>query len=375
MLTLPTVSASSRPFTSRAVSFLPLRPASGEVLTPIVIDRLGSSTSKAGSGRGSSGVGQRLPDRDLGKPRDGDDVAGASFVDRDPVQRDRAQQLADLHPLDGSVEAAPRDLLAAPDRPVVHAAQREAAEVGRGIQVGDQRLQGRPVLELRGRNGGQQRLEQRLQVLPCRHGPVVGSLQRGAPCFGGRIDDREVDLLLVGVQIEEELVGLVEHLGDPGVPAIHLVDHKDDGQALGQRLAQHEPGLRQRPFAGVHEQQDAVDHRQAPLDLAAEVRVPGRVDDVDRHVAVADRGVLRQDRDALLALEVHRVEHPLGHVLTYAERAGLPEHRIHQRGLAVVDVSDDRYVADVESRRHRRTVQPERGISLSLRLRRSAAGL
>ena len=35
------------------------------------------------------------------------------------------------------------------------------------------------------------------------------------------------------------------------------------------------------PFARVDEQEDAVDHRQRPLDLAAEVRVPGRVDDVD----------------------------------------------------------------------------------------------
>ena len=42
---------------------------------------------------------------------------------------------------------------------------------------------------------------------------------------------------------------------------------------------------------------------------------PGRVDDVDLRLAVADRGVLGEDRDALLALEVHRVHHPLGDVL------------------------------------------------------------
>jgi hypothetical protein len=39
----------------RAVSFLPLRPASGEVLMPIVIEMLGSSMVMTGSGRGSSG--------------------------------------------------------------------------------------------------------------------------------------------------------------------------------------------------------------------------------------------------------------------------------------------------------------------------------
>ena len=49
MLTLPTSSASSRFFTRRAVSFDPSRPASGEVLMPIVIDSAGSSTVMTGS--------------------------------------------------------------------------------------------------------------------------------------------------------------------------------------------------------------------------------------------------------------------------------------------------------------------------------------
>ena len=62
---------------------------------------------------------------------------------------------------------------------------------------------------------------------------------------------------------------------------------------------------------------------------------------------VADGGVLGEDRDALLALEVHRVEHALGHVLVRAKGAGLPQHGVDQRGLAVVDVRHDRDVAYV----------------------------
>ena len=120
-----------------------------------------------------------------------------------------------------------------------------------------------------------------------------------------------------------------------------------DRQVRLERLAQHEAGLGQRALGGVDEQQHAVDHRQAPLDLAAEVGVAGGVDDVDLHAAVADRGVLGEDRDALLALEVVRVHDPLGHVLVGAEDAGLPEHGVDQRGLAVVDVGDDGDVAQV----------------------------
>ena len=73
-------------------------------------------------------------------------------------------------------------------------------------------------------------------------------------------------------------------------------------------------------------------------------------------VAVPDGGVLGEDRDALLALEVHRVHDALGDVLVLAERAGLPEHRVDERRLAVVDVRDDRDVADVVARGHRRRV-------------------
>ena len=88
----------------------------------------------------------------------------------------------------------------------------------------------------------------------------------------------------------KQVVGLVDDLGDARVGAVGLVEHEDDGQLRLERLAQHEAGLRQRALARVDEQHDAVDHRQAALDLAAEVGVAGGVDDVDRHAA-GDAGV------------------------------------------------------------------------------------
>jgi hypothetical protein len=66
---------------------------------------------------------------------------------------------------------------------------------------------------------------------------------------------------------------------------------------------------------------------------------------------VPHRRVLGEDRDALLALEVHRVHDPLADRvvlgLVLGEGAGLPEHRVDERRLAVVDVGDDRDVAQV----------------------------
>ncbi len=176
-----------------------------------------------------------------------------------------------------------------------------------------------------------------------------------------RVDDRELDLLLVGVEVEEQRVDLVDDLGDARVGPVDLVDHEDDVQLQLERLAQHEARLRQRALARVDQQQHAVDHRQAALDLAAEVGVAGRVDDVDLRPAVADGRVLGENRDALLALEIARIHDAILHVLVLAERAGLPQHRVDQRRLAMVDVGDDRHVADVGSLCHTCSVRDLRG--------------
>ncbi len=72
---------------------------------------------------------------------------------------------------------------------------------------------------------------------------------------------------------------------------------------------------------------------------------PGCVDDVDEVAVVVDGRVLGQNRDAPLALELVRVHHPLGHALVGAKQAALPQQRVDERGLAVIDVGDDRHVA------------------------------
>ena len=73
--------------------------------------------------------------------------------------------------------------------------------------------------------------------------------------------------------------------------------------------------------------------------------MPRRIDDVDAVVLPAERRVLREDRDAALAFEIVRIHHPVGHGGARPERAGLLEKLINERGLAVIDMSDDRDVS------------------------------
>ena len=309
---------------------------------PIVTERLGSSTVVTGSGRGSSGIGDRLADRHIGQAGERDDLARACLVRRDAVERLRDVELGHASVLDRAVGAAPGDLRALAQRPVVDPQQRKPSDVRARVEVRDERLQRMVGVVRRRRDRCEERVEERAEVRR-----ELVRAEAGVPGARVRVDDRKLDLRLVGVEVEEELVDLVHDLLRPRVRPVDLVHDEHDRQPLLERLPQHESRLRQRAFRRVDEQEHAVDHRQPALDLAAEVRMARRVDDVDLRVAEPHGRVLGEDRDPLLALEVGRVHDALADVLVLAERAGLPEHRVDERRLAVVDVRDDRDVAEV----------------------------
>ena len=136
-------------------------------------------------------------------------------------------------------------------------------------------------------------------------------------------------------------------IGRPRVGAVDLVDDDDGLEPDLERLGHHELGLRQRPFGGIDQHQSAIDHVEDALDLAAEIGVARRVDDIDARVLPEDRGHLGEDGDAALALEVVGIHGALGDALVLAERAGLLQQPVDQRGLAMVDVGDDRDVAQI----------------------------
>jgi hypothetical protein len=84
--------------------------------------------------------------------------------------------------------------------------------------------------------------------------------------------------------------------------------------------------------------------------------VPGRVDEVERvGLSVAGRVPERDgaglDRDPALLLELHVVQHLLAHV-PVGDGAAELQNPVGQGGLAMVDVGNDREVADELRIRH-----------------------
>jgi len=108
----------------------------------------------------------------------------------------------------------------------------------------------------------------------------------------------------------------------PRLRPVDLVHDEDGAVAAAERLAEDELCLRHRAVDRVDEQQYAIDHVHDPLDLAAEVGVARRIDNVDLHAAVHHGGVLGHDRDAPLALQGVAVHHPLGHLAGSPGRCG-----------------------------------------------------
>jgi len=74
-----------------------------------------------------------------------------------------------------------------------------------------------------------------------------------------------------------------------------------------------------------------------------------------------DGGVLRENGDALLALQVVAVHHAVVEVLMGRESTRLLQHGVDEGRLAVVDVGDDGDVTNVVARGHTAALLPVGG--------------
>src|SRR5690606_25099725 len=113
----------------------------------------------------------------------------------------------------------------------------------------------------------QQHVEQRVQVGGVGGVAVLRLLGGGLALTAGGVEHRQVErelgglgglVVQIGGQIQQQVVALLDDLGDAGVGAVGLVDHQDHRQRGGKRLAQHEAGLRQRALGRVDQQHDTV---------------------------------------------------------------------------------------------------------------------
>ena len=285
---------------------------------------------KPGSGvaAGPGVGGDRVADRGAVDFLDaGDDETDFAGVQRIGHQR-LGREAPELVHLVRAARGPDADLLPGLERAVHDPHQRHDADVAVVPGVDDQRLQRAVGVALRRRDAADELLEQ--------FGHVLAGL--GADADG-----------VLGLDADD-LLDLLDDLRRVGRRQVDLVQDRDDFEPLLERRVAIGDALRLDALRGVHDQQRALAGGQRTRDFVREIDVPGRVDHVELvglPVArlVAQRDALGLDGDAALALEVHRVEHLRLHLAVLQAAAQLDEP-VGQRRLAVVDVRDDREVAD-----------------------------
>ncbi len=283
-----------------------------------------------------------LADVDVRDAGDADDLAGAGLGNFLPAEALEHIELRDFDLFFAAVVLAEDDLLALLDSTAFDAPDAHAADIVVVVQGGEQHLQRRVHIALRGRDFFQDALENRPHIAFA-VALVIGSVT----VAGGRVHHREFDLVLVGAEFDEQVDDLVYDFGRTRAGPVDLVDDDHDFLLQAKRFLQDEACLGHAALERIDEQQHAVDHEEDALHFAAEIGVAGGIDDVDLRVAVAHGGVFGQNGDAALPLEVVRVHDPLVDLLVLAENAALLEQRVDQRRLAVVDMGDHRHISDV----------------------------
>ena len=218
---------------------------------------------------------ERLPDLDRLEAGERHDVARGGLVDLDPVESVERVEPGHLVALEalfsdetGLAQRQQRDLVADPHPSPLDPTDGDAPEEAREVERRDQHLERTGGIALGRRNVIEDGLEERREV-----GSRMLELGRGGSGAARRIQERRVELLVGGLEIDEEPQHLVVDPQGLGVGPVDLVDGDDRPKPERQRLAGDEPGLRHRTFGRIHQDQHAIHHAQNPLDFAAEIGV------------------------------------------------------------------------------------------------------
>ena len=290
------------------------------------------------------GAAQGVADGDVGQAGECDDiacgdvVAGLTAVGLEVIQLGQAA----AHLQVGVVPVADDDFLAHLGHAVLDAADADAAHELVVVHGGHQHLERSRGVALGRLDGAQQGIEQGDQI-----GAGDIRIQAGSALTAAAEQHGAVQLLIGSAQIHQQVEHFVDDFLDAGIGTVDLVDGHHQAQVLLQGLLQHETGLGHAALGSVHQQQNAVDHLQHALHLAAKVGVARGIDDVDLDALVGAGAVLGQNGNAALTLDIAAVHDTLGDNLVIAECAALMQHCVHQRGLAVVNVSDNGNVAQI----------------------------
>ncbi len=261
----------------------------------------------------------------LDRRREDADLARAQFLD---IHHLRFQDGKLVDPVAGA-GLHHLDVVALADHPVDHPDHHDHAQIGVVPRIHQHRLQRRVPVAL----GRGQARDDRLQHIRNTKARLGADLHR----VRGVDPDHVLDLLRHPDHIGRGQVDLVQNRHDLVARIDRLID-------IGQRLCLD-------PLRRVDDQKRSLDRLHRAAHLIGEIHMPGRVDQVqDIGLAILRRILdphgVGLDRDAPLALDIHRVEHLFLHV-PFRHGPGQLDQPVGQGGFPVVDMRHDREIADM----------------------------
>ena len=167
-------------------------------------------------------VGEGVGNGRLDQPGDGDDLARFGALDGDALEPAEGEDLGRAAFLDGvavHVDRLDRHVHRQPA--AVDPPGEDAAEERVAVEQSGEHPE-RAGVDARRRDVADDGLEQRRQVALA---DVVG--EAGVAGAAAGVERREIELLVVRVEVEEKLENLVENFGGARVGAVDLVDHDD----------------------------------------------------------------------------------------------------------------------------------------------------
>ena len=163
---------------------------------------------------------------------------------------------------------------------------------------------------------------------------------------GARICARELDHGSVGAESLPDPLHKPVHIG---LLPVRLVDNEHGGPAAIGGIAPGELGAYLDLLCGIHDEDGCVGHLHGRRHLPDEIRIPGRVYDVD--LGATSKRVQQRAEDGHLPLPFARVvvahRIALSHRSLTAHGAADKQHGLGKGGLAASLVSDEDDVANV----------------------------
>src|SRR5713101_5960748 len=287
-------------------------------------------------------IGQRFTDISVFKSGKAHNFAGARFLGFDLFETGMGKERGDGSAFAISIAMKTDNRIANTHAAANDATESNAPDIITVIKIRNEHLKKGIGRNLRWRHVLNNGLEKRSHVFV-----LIVQFAHGKTIPGAGVNDRKVELLIARFQFDEEIEDQVQRFARFRVLSVDLVNDDDGFETILQRLAQNETSLRLRSIVRVDHEQNAIDHLHNSFDLTAKVGVTRGVDNVDAVTVPLKRRVLRANSDPLLALEIHRVHHPLLDFLIRPKSPRLTQELIHECGLAVIDVRNDGDVTDI----------------------------